>query len=75
MTVLFPALDWAGTALGGNIEEFKASFINAIESSISMYDIAGLNEQTYHVLSLGFFIAGIRHGYQVHSNKESGHGL
>ena len=62
------------TALGGNIEEFKASFINAIESSVSMYDIAGRNEQSYHVLSLGFFIAGVRRGYQIHSNKEAGYG-
>ena len=62
------------SALTGKIKEFKKRFINAIESIVSSYDIAGRDEQTYHMLCLGFFIAGTRHGYQIHSNKEAGHG-
>ena len=62
------------SALSGKINEFKKRFINAIESIVSTYDIAGRDEQTYHMLCLGFFIAGTRHGYQIHSNKEAGHG-
>jgi hypothetical protein len=62
------------TALTGRIDDFKQGFITAFMDAVSSHDIAGGREQLYHMLSLGFFIAGTRVGYSIKSNSEAGLG-
>jgi hypothetical protein len=58
----------------GDIETFSLLFKEYVQSSVSIFDVSGIEpEKTYHAFVLGMLV-GLKDRYEVKSNRESGLG-